>query len=231
MSDAVITLGLGGVNCYLLQAGDGFTLVDTGLATKRHDLDRRLARAGCVPGRLRLIVLTHGDLDHAGNAAHLREIYGTAIAMHADDAPMAETGDTDLGRKPKPDRVTMSGRFIMVMGRLAELARRGNALETFTPDLLVDDGFDLGEFGLNARVLHLPGHSRGSIGVLTANGDLFCGDLLYHWRRVSVPICDDAASWEASMGKLRASPVVMVYPGHGRPFPWSKVPPQASSMP
>ena len=73
MADAIKTIGFGGVNCYLLAAGDGFLLIDTALATKRDALDTALARAGCVPGRLKLIVLTHGDVDHAGNAAHLRK--------------------------------------------------------------------------------------------------------------------------------------------------------------
>ena len=136
---------------------------------------------------------------------------------------MVETGDTGWGRKPKPDRMTVAGRFIRVAGKAMEATRRGGGLETFAPDLLVEDGFDLSDYGLEARVLHLPGHSRGSIGVLTADGDLFCGDLLYDWRRPSVPICDDADAWETSIKKLRRLHVVTVYPGHGRPFPWTAV--------
>ena len=221
MADAITSIGLSGVNCYLLAAGRGFVLIDTGLATKRTELDTRLARSGCVADRLELIVLTHGDLDHAGNAAWLRDRLHTKIAIHPDDAGMVETGDTGWGRKPRPDRVTMAGRFIRVAGTVMEATRRGQALELFEPDLFVEDGFDLGEYGLDARVLHLPGHSRGSIGVLTGDGDLFCGDLLYNWRKPSVPICDDAAAFEASMARLRTLDVATVYPGHGKPFPWS----------
>jgi hydroxyacylglutathione hydrolase len=221
MSGAITTIGLSGVNCYLLTAGDGFVLVDTGLSSKRAKLERRLALAGCTPGRLKLILLTHGDIDHVGNAAYLREAYGAKIAMHADDAGMAETGDADLGRKPRPDHVAMTGRFIRVAGTLAELMRRGTGLTTFTPDELAADGDELGAYGLDARVLHLPGHSPGSIGVLTAAGELICGDLLYNWRRPSVPICDDAAAFRASMAKLGGLHVATIYPGHGKPFAWS----------
>lgn len=223
MSTAITTIGLSGVNCYLLAAGDGFILVDTGLATKRAALEAALARAGCVPRKLTLVVLTHGDLDHAGNAAHLRQAYGAKVAMHADDAGMVETGDMDWNRKPKPDRVNMTGRFIRVAGTLMERLRKGGGLETFTPDVLVGDGDDLSDYGLEARVLHLPGHSKGSIGVLTGGGDLICGDLLFNWRRPSVPICDDAAAHDASMAKLRGLHVTTVYPGHGKAFPWSAV--------
>ncbi|NUQ04870.1 MAG: MBL fold metallo-hydrolase [Anaerolineae bacterium] len=32
-----------------------------------------------------MILLTHGDFDHCGNAAHLRRKYQTRVAMHLDD--------------------------------------------------------------------------------------------------------------------------------------------------
>jgi hydroxyacylglutathione hydrolase len=119
--------------------------------------------------------------------------------------------------------VTATGRFIRLMGTLVELSRRGSALETFAPDVLADDGCDLGQYGIDATIVHLPGHSPGSLGVLTAEGDLFCGDLLYNWRRPSVPIIDDAAAHAASMRKLRGLRVTRVYPGHGKPFAWAAV--------
>ncbi len=224
MARDVTTIGLSGVNCYLLPAGEGFVLIDTGLATKRDALERALARAGCTSGRLRLVVLTHGDVDHAGNAACLRAKYGARIAMHADDKGMVERGDTTWNRKAKPDFVTVTGRFIMVAGTLMERFRRSGSFEVFEPDLLVEDGFELSEYGLDARVLHLPGHSKGSIGILTADGDLFCGDLLYNWRRPSTPIVDDLADHTASLQKLRAVRVETVYPGHGKPFRWAELP-------
>ena len=41
--------------------------------------------AGCKLGSLKLIVLTHGDFDHTGNAAYLRHKYAIKIAMHFDN--------------------------------------------------------------------------------------------------------------------------------------------------
>lgn len=223
MTQAITPIGLSGVNCYLLRARDGFVLIDTGLATKRAALETALATAGCTPERLNLIVLTHGDVDHAGNAAYLQEKYGAGILMHAGDERMVRTGNMGTGRKPKPDKVTATGRFIRIMGTLMELSRRGSALETFAPDVLGEDGCDLGQYGIDATIVHPPGHSPGSLGVLTAEGDLFCGDLLYNWRRPSVPIIDDAAAHAASMRKLRGLRVTRVYPGHGKPFAWAAV--------
>ena len=75
---------LGSVNCYLIETDDGFVLIDTGGSNKRADLVRALEGAGCKPGNLNLIVLTHGDFDHIGNCAFLREKFGTRAAMHID---------------------------------------------------------------------------------------------------------------------------------------------------
>ena len=72
----IIPIDLGGVNCYLVSAGDGFILVDTGVASLRAKLEQSLLAAGCKPGNLKRILITHGDLDHAENAAYLRDKYG-----------------------------------------------------------------------------------------------------------------------------------------------------------
>ncbi|GAG68637.1 unnamed protein product, partial [marine sediment metagenome] len=76
--------------------------IDTGGSNKRHDLENELDRAGCQPGNLNLIVLTHGDFDHTGNAAYLRKKFGTKIAMHSADSGMAEQGDMFWNRN-KPN--------------------------------------------------------------------------------------------------------------------------------
>jgi glyoxylase-like metal-dependent hydrolase (beta-lactamase superfamily II) len=68
-------------------------------------------------------------------------------------------------------------------------------------------------------VLSIPGHSRGSIGLLTADGDLFVGDLLVNTKRpVLNSIMDDRAAAQASVEKLKSLKIKTVYPGHGAPF-------------
>jgi hydroxyacylglutathione hydrolase len=212
-SSAITTIGLAGVNAYLVRASDGFVLVDTGKPEKRADFEARLERTGCRPGDLRLIVLTHGDYDHAGNAAHLREKYGARVAMHRDDVGRVERGDWSLAMKPKPDK------FPLLFRAVAKFVRPG-PFETFTPNVLVEDGEDLGDCGLDATVLHLPGHTSGSIGVLTGAGELFCGDLMDSMLgRPSLEFfIDDMAAAEASLSRLRCLDVRTVYPGHGKPF-------------
>jgi hydroxyacylglutathione hydrolase len=201
---------LGAVNCYLVDIGAGFVLIDTGASNQRDRLERELATAGCNPGNLRLILLTHGDFDHTGNAAYLRRKFGCPIAMHPADAGMAEHADMFWNRS--------SGNAILRF--LAPLLFRFPRANRFTPDLDAGEGFDLAPYDLEARILSIPGHSAGSIGILTAGGDLFCGDLLDNTRQPVInTIMDDSAACRASLDKLQGLTINTVYPGHGRPFP------------
>ena len=201
---------LGFVNCYLVHSTGSFLLIDTGGANQRAELEKELEGAGCKPDQLKLIVITHGDFDHTGNAAHLRKRYAAKIAMHPGDAGMAERGDMFWNRKK-------GGALLKLVAPL--LFRFGKS-EKFTPDLWVEDGFDFTGYGFDAQVIGLAGHSQGSIGILTADGDLFCGDLLDATKQPALnAIMDDSAAGRASLEKLRGSGAVTIYPGHGRPFP------------
>ena len=217
MLPEIRTLNLGGVNCYLVKTSAGFLLIDTGFSGKRADLEKELLSAGCKPGDLKLVILTHGDSDHAGNAAYLREKYGTKIAVHSGDAGMVERGDMSWNRKAKPDQISIIFRIMML---LAPLFFRGSKFDTFSPDLTIAEGFDLSEYGFEAQVLHLPGHSKGSIGILTAGGDLFCGDFYYNFfGQPSCLFINDLTDYNASLEKLKSLKITTVYPGHGKPFP------------
>lgn len=200
---------LGSVNCYLIRTASGFLLVDTGGKSARKDLDRQLEQAGCLPGTLDLVLLTHGDFDHCGNAAYLRSAYGTRIAMHPGDAGMVERGDMFLNRK-KPNALVRA---------LVPLLMGFAHADRFSPDVLLADGYDLTPHGLEAKVISLPGHSPGSIGILTAEGDFFCGDLYENMNGpVLNSIMDDPEAANNSIAYLLTMKICKVYPGHGRPF-------------
>ncbi len=201
---------LGRVNCYLVQTDSGYILIDTGTSNKRGELLRELESAGCKPDNLKLIVLTHGDFDHIGNAAYLCERFGAKIAMHKDDSGMAEHGDMFWNRK--------SGNVLIKM--IAPILFRFGKSNRFEPDLFIEDGYTLSEYGFDATVLAIPGHSRGSIGILTASGDLICGDLFDNTDKpVLNSIMDDLAAAHASVEKLESFAINTVYPGHGKSFP------------
>jgi len=209
-------ISMGTVNCYLVKTDTGHILIDTGFPSTRAELQKGLDDAGCRPGSLTLIIMTHGDQDHTGNGEYLREKYGAKIAMHRDEIPAVENGDDTLSRKRRS--FLRRGFDRAVLGLLTLFINSGK-FERFTPDFTIDEGFDFSEYGFDARALHIPGHSRGSIGVLTAAGDLFCGDLLWNRKRPSThSIVDDRSELEASVERLEGMRIRTVYPGHGRPF-------------
>ena len=83
------------VNCYLIETEQGFVLIDSGFSRSRSKLDTFLLNKGITPDnqKLKLILLTHGDFDHTGNAKYLKEKFHTITALHNDDIGMVEYGD------------------------------------------------------------------------------------------------------------------------------------------
>lgn len=197
------------VNCYLIKSGDSYILIDTGMPNQRSLIEKELEDAGCQLGNLQLIILTHGDIDHCGNAAYLRQKFCTKIAMHYADLGMVERGDMFWNRQ-KPNILIR-----MIFSLLFGLSQSNR----FKPDLYLKDGDDLSEYGLDAQVLNIPGHSKGSIGILTANNDLFCGDLFGNTDEPKLwSIIDDPAAATVSVKTLKNLAINTVYPGHGKPF-------------
>ena len=205
-----LPLRLGSVNCYLIESDTGFILIDTGGSNKRSELEKELESAGCQRGDLKLIVLTHGDFDHIGNAAYLRKKFATKIAMHKDDLGMAARGDMFWNRK--------SGNTFIRM--IAPILFGFSKSDRFEPDFYIDEGYDFSDYEFDAQVFYIPGHSKGSIGILTAAGDLFCGDLLENTDKPAFnSIMDDSAAAQTSVEKLKSLEINTVYSGHGEPFP------------
>ena len=201
---------IGSANCYIVETDGGYVLIDTGASNKRKALEKQLESAGCRPGNLNLIVLTHGDFDHTGNAAYFRSKFGAKIAMHRDDAGMLERGDIFWNRKSRNFLIRAVASFLFRFGKS----------QRCSPDLYLEDGEDLSQYGFDARVLHIPGHSKGSIAILTADGALFSGDLLlYKDRPVLNSIIDDRAAAQASFERLKSLKANTVYTGHGQAFP------------
>lgn len=199
-----------GVNCYLLKNDAGYYLIDAGMKKGWAQLENQMEEAGCRPGDLKLIIITHGHLDHVGNAAHLRDRYGAKIAMHHGDTEIIETGDmfVDSG----------GGTVIKLVGFLMKALGLSD-YEKFTPDLILEDGQDLSTHGLDAKVLHTPGHSNGSISVLTADGNLFCGDLYNNnGKPEKATLVRNQQQLDASFERVEELDIETIYPGHGKPF-------------
>ncbi len=200
------------VNSYLVRTDNGYFLVDTGLRNARRQLEVSLEHLCSHPGDIKLIILTHGDFDHSGNAAYLHGKLNAPIAMHQADAGMLENGDMFWNRKVKNSLVR----------KIATLVIRFNEQDEAIPDIFLEDGASLVQYGWDATVLNTPGHSSGSICLLTSSGDLLCGDLFTssRGRPMLNSMMYDVEAGHASLARLRSLHIKMVYPGHGQSFRW-----------
>lgn len=202
-------MGTGTVNCYLIQNPIGNFLIDTGGSNNEKLLVQELEKAGCPPEKLSLIIITHGDFDHIGNAAFLKNEYELKIAMHPDDAGMAEQGNMFHNRQQPNILVRLLAQPFMGFGKT----------KRFSPDILLKNGDRLTPFGLEARVISIPGHSKGSIGILLDGGELIGGDLLDNTKGPAfTSLMDDQTAADNSLMLLQQEGITKVFPGHGEPF-------------
>jgi hypothetical protein len=73
-------------HCYLIVDKE-LTLIDTGFPFYKHKILRYITNIlNRKPSELKTIILTHGDIDHSGNALRLKKITGASIAIHEKDA-------------------------------------------------------------------------------------------------------------------------------------------------
>ena len=76
--------GLGHVNCYAIEDGDGAVLIDPGLPgeVSWSALKQRLDQAGIPLRRVHTAVITHSHPDHFGGSHQLREETGAELVTH-----------------------------------------------------------------------------------------------------------------------------------------------------
>ena len=146
-----------------------------------------------VRKKLVYIINTHGHYDHIGANNDLKSHFDTKLAVHKDDYEMLVNPDLNLS-------VMVDSQFISVL-----------------PDILLSDGDTLDFGGIKLKIIHTPGHTEGSICILTDNM-LFSGDTLFYHSigRTDLP--------GGNFEKLKNSIVnrlytldddIIVYTGHG----------------
>ncbi len=198
----------GNVNCYLLSQNGRGVLVDAAGRGFEEKIRRECKKAGV---KIELIFLTHGHVDHIYNAAALAAGWGVPIAM--------SEKDTELIVNQFSQRMQargLKGRALCFASR--QLMER-TEIPYFTPDILLKEGDSLREFGLDAHILQMSGHTAGSIGLDVAGRWLFVGDAMMNLFRPESPcLFADRAEAERSAEKICALGQRTLYFGHGKPL-------------
>ena len=198
-------------NCYLLTGDSGSILID---ACGRPDVS--VIYEKIKNDKVRLILLSHGHPDHIGAASELARRLHVPVAISKEDAALLENptvrqlqAHTLIGKLLK-----LATKSIMGKGKRAPIHS----------DIWLRDGQSLAEYGINAKVVALPGHTRGSVGILTDDGGFFAGDAVFNILRPSGSLVyENRAQMEQSLGIILRSGAKMLYPGHGKPFPIEKL--------
>ena len=207
---------VGETNCYLLQGEAGTVVIDPGPPKAGPAVIAGARALGVQPEEVRLILVTHGHLDHYGAAREVKAWCGAPVAAHGSEPAFSQER-----RNALPPAQTLRGSAIRWLYLLLSPLFPLVPLEA---DLALDDGADLSPYGVRAKVILVPGHSPGSLAVVTAGGQAFVGDLMVNYGVPSQPLyLSDRGAWQRSTERLRALAPRTVYVGHGDPFPGDRL--------
>lgn len=195
---------------YLLEYETGMLLVDAGPPHVEKTILRYMESLG--RSDLRLIFITHAHFDHYGSAAALKRATGAAIATHTLDAPAMAEAASPLGQPRGRGKLASP---------LMPLFQQWMPTDPVQADLLMEDGDNLHDYGLDAYLLHTPGHTPGSSCLIVENRLAFVGDLISAngHPHVQAYFANDWSQIPRSLARLQKIHPQLVYAGHGNaPF-------------
>ena len=190
---------------YLIE-GETLTLVDSGLPWSHRSVLRYIQSLGRRPEELDTILTTHSHPDHTSGALSISKRTGARIVAHSADTRTHRNGEVSLS----------------YMKVFTSLPLPLPFLQRAPVGALVEDGDLLPEHG-GIRVIHSPGHTRGSVCYLLEDrGVLFSGDTLFSdGQRLSrsVPFPGyDGRRYRQTLARLSEIEFATVCGGHGAPL-------------
>lgn len=203
-------------NVWHVRGSEADLVIDTanGIGALRPAIDE------LAEGRPVIAVATHGHFDHVGGLAE----FDDRRCHEADADDVRDPFAVRIERRSQPEGVEEM------------FAYYGFEVPECTIDALPHDDFDSSAWAATGaeptsfvregevldlgdrrfEMLHVPGHTAGSIAIWeAATGLLFSGDTAYVDARLSF---DDVSVAEASLARLRDLPVRRVHAGHDRSF-------------
>ena len=206
-------------NGYFIKDGDNAIAVDSGAEMGEEAVRKNLEKCGLAPENIKLIVITHGHVDHFMNVAALASVTGAPVLCHKNAARFIREGllpDEDI-----------EGRTKMGYEMLEDQKKHGNPVDSAPSgpvDIEIgDEDYDLSEWGVDAKTTFTPGHTRGCISIIVGDeaivGDLFSAPAwtdyvgMAYFQYIGAPY--DVP--QKSVQKLLDMGIKKFWPGHGNP--------------
>jgi hydroxyacylglutathione hydrolase len=170
-------------------------LVDVGTGKNAEGLAKTISKEGGL-GKVKKILMTHTHFDHAGGAAKMKELTQAELLVHPLEGNRISSGDMTVARAC----------FFNETIRKFEWSPmdEGDVIDTGTAKF---------------KILHLPGHSEGSIGLWEEESQsLISGDTVFSdggIGRYDLP-SGCLSELKESIERLDALGARNLYPGHGR---------------
>lgn len=215
----IIPILMGFVYSYAVIGDTGrVVVVDAGFSGSEMKIVSALKKNGVSPADVSLIHITHGHADHFGGAHGLKRLTGAPTSMHRDDIDDLEVGD-------RPSLIPLSTMGLLVKVLINGLLSRNQTgkarAPAFIPDIAFDgpSDVDLAPWGVDATIIHTPGHSYGSTSVIV-NSEIIVGDLMsagiLKKGQPKLPLfAVDLAMLRASIARVKKLKPSIVHCSHG----------------
>lgn len=193
-------------NCYIVSDGKNAILFDTASKENFQQVSDE-----CSKYDLKLIVLSHPHFDHAENADALSKKFNIPVAYNEADDGIFD----DYNSQPLYSYGLVG--FVVLKASLKVLSQT----KVTRPEnrFFVKEGDTLAEYGFpDIKVVELPGHSKGSIGLLVADEAVLVGDALDNWIKPGMGhLYTDLEAEKKTVEKIRSFGKRTYYYGHGKP--------------
>jgi len=217
MSHKIIKVPMGKCNSYLIATEKGFIMVDAGMPDKINKVKQILKEEKATLSHINLIIITHVHYDHVGCLKELKEQSNAQVLVHKSEADLLIRGSTNM---PKG-----TNSIAKILSKISnKFFPNFSKFEPVLPDISIKDEYDLAPFGVDGKILHTPGHTKGSISVILAEGDCLVGDTMFNlFPNTVFPVfANDTKELKQSWEKIKEYDCQRFHPGHGSSFECKK---------
>ena len=155
-------------NLYVIKGKNGDILIDTGFIGMKRALKRWLDKFN-----IKLVILTHAHVDHTWNAAYIKNLYKCKLALSKDD--IENIDNRNIKSTPSTNKHKN-------WTKLMNYGMKKFIPQKYKIDIKLNNNQTIKKYGLDLKIVSLPGHTDGSIGVLYKDY-LFAGDALVNRKK------------------------------------------------